>query len=60
MRASRGFVVAVVGYFIAFMSANMNDILGALNVQVSIGAIVTAAVSAGLLALDKWVRDFSK
>ncbi len=60
MRFLRGLVAAALGFVVAFLTTNIGDIISVLGVPVSVAGIVTSAVSAALLALDKWVRAFQE
>ncbi|MDD2869649.1 hypothetical protein [Neomegalonema sp.] len=58
MRGLRGLVAAALGSVVAFLTGNLAEIVSVLGVPVSVAGVITAAVAAGLLVLDKWVRDF--
>ncbi len=59
MRALRGLIAAALGSLVAFLTGNMSDIVNLLGLPVSVAGIIISAVTAGLLALDKWVRDYA-
>ena len=60
MRFLRGLAAVVLGFLVSFLTTNVGDIISVLHVPLSVAGIVTSAVTAALLALDKWVRMFSE
>jgi hypothetical protein len=57
MRFLRGLIAAVLGAVVAYLTTNIGEVVNVVGLPVSLAPIVMSVVSAGLLALDKWVRN---
>lgn len=60
MRGLRGLIAVVAGFVVSYFTTNLGDIITILHIPLSLAGIVTSAVTAGLLMIDKWARAYGE